>query len=48
MDVQQRLSDLGAHTQENLSGIRTIQAMVQEDNEIQRFAQTNQAYADAF
>ena len=47
-DVQQRLSDLGAHTQENLSGIRTIQAMVQEDNEIQRFAKTNQAYADAF
>ena len=47
-DVQERLSDLGAHTQENLSGIRTIQAMVQEDNEIKRFAKTNQAYADAF
>ena len=40
-DVQERLSDLGAHTQENLSGIRTIQAMVQEDNEIKRFAKTN-------
>ena len=37
-EVQQRLSDLGNHTQENLSGIRTIQAMVQEENEIQRFA----------
>ncbi|MEQ8860041.1 MAG: ABC transporter ATP-binding protein [Pseudomonadales bacterium] len=47
-DVQDRLSDLGAHVQENLSGIRTIQAMVQEDNEIARFAGTNQAYADAF
>lgn len=47
-DVQDRLSDLGAHVQENLSGIRTIQAMVQEDNEIHRFAGTNQAYADAF
>ncbi len=47
-DVQDRLSDLGAHVQENLSGIRTIQAMVQEENEIQRFAGTNQAYADAF
>ena len=47
-DVQERLSDLGAHTQENLSGIRTIQAMVQEDSEIKRFAKTNQAYADAF
>lgn len=47
-DVQDRLSDLGAHVQENLSGIRTIQAMVQEDNEIRRFAATNQSYADAF
>ena len=47
-DVQDRLSDLGAHVQENLSGIRTIQAMVQEDNEIARFTKTNQAYADAF
>jgi len=46
--VQDRLSDLGTHTQENLSGIRTIQAMVQEDNEIARFAVTNQAYADVF
>ena len=47
-DVQDRLSDLGAHVQENLSGIRTIQAMVQEENEIARFDKTNQAYADAF
>jgi ATP-binding cassette subfamily B protein len=46
--VQDRLSDLGTHTQENLSGIRTIQAMVQEENEIARFASTNQAYADVF
>ena len=47
-DMQDRLSDLGAHVQENLSGIRTIQAMAQENNEIARFAHTNQAYADAF
>jgi ATP-binding cassette subfamily B protein len=47
-DVQDRLSDLSSHVQENLSGIRTIQAMVQEDNEIARFGRTNQAYADAF
>ncbi len=47
-DVQDRLSDLGTHVQENLSGIRTIQAMVQEEPEIRRFAATNQAYADAF
>ena len=46
--VQERLSDLGTHVQENLSGIRTIQAMAQEDNEIARFSVTNQQYADAF
>jgi ATP-binding cassette, subfamily B, multidrug efflux pump len=46
--VQDRLSDLGAHVQENLSGIRTIQAMVQEEHEIRRFGRTNQDYADAF
>lgn len=47
-EVQDRLSDLGAHTQENLSGIRTIQAMVQEEHEIERFSRTNQNYANAF
>jgi len=47
-DVQDRMSDLAAHVQENLSGIRTIQAMVQEDNEIERFLGTNQAYSNAF
>jgi ATP-binding cassette subfamily B protein len=46
--VQDRMSDLGSQVQENLSGIRTIQAMVQEDNEIARFAATNQQYANAF
>ena len=47
-DMQGCLSNLGARVQENLSGIRTIQAMVQEDNEIARFARANQAYANAF
>ena len=47
-NMQDRLSDLGAQVQENLSGIRTIQAMAQEDNEISRFARTSQSYADAF
>lgn len=47
-EVQERLSQLSTHTQENLSGIRTIQAQVQEDNEIERFWQTNDAYASAF
>jgi len=46
--VQERLSDLSAHTQENLSGIRTVQAQGQEENEIKRFWQTNDSYAQAF
>lgn len=46
--VQNRLSDLAAFTQENLAGIRTIQAMAQEENEIARFGDTNQDYANAF
>ncbi len=47
-EVQERLSDIGTHTQENLSGIRTIQALVQEENEINNFSKTNQRYANAF
>jgi ATP-binding cassette subfamily B protein len=47
-DVQDRMSDLADHVQENLSGIRTIQAMVQEENEVSRFLDTNQAYSNAF
>ncbi|MEM9744514.1 MAG: ABC transporter ATP-binding protein [Pseudomonadota bacterium] len=46
--VQEGLSTLSDQVQENLSGIRTIQAMVQEDNEIRRFAGTNDTYAQAF
>ena len=46
--MQDRLSDLASHTQENLSGIRTIQAQAQEENEIKRFWQTNNAYSAAF
>ena len=46
--LQQRLSDLSTHTQENLSGIRTVQAQVQEANEIRRFGKTNDEYAKAF
>lgn len=46
--VQHELSNLGAHVQENLSGIRTIQAMAQEDYEMERFDTANQRYADAF
>lgn len=46
--VQKRLSELAGHVQENLSGIRTVQAMVQEENEIRRFRQTNDSYGRAF
>ena len=46
--VQESLSELAAHTQENLSGIRTIQAQAQEENEIKRFFRTNDQYAGAF
>ena len=47
-DLQARLSQLSQHTQENLSGIRTVQAQAQEENEIKRFLVTNEAYAEAF
>lgn len=47
-EVQQKLSELSEHTQENLSGIRTIQAQVQEENEVARFWETNNEYANAF
>lgn len=46
--MQDQLGSLGALVQENLSGIRTIQAMVQEENEIRRFQKANQEYANAF
>ncbi len=47
-EVQERLSSLASHTQENLSGIRTVQAQAQEESEIKRFWSTNNAYAKAF
>ncbi len=46
--VQERLSDLATFTEENLSGIRTIQAMAQEDRAIARFQESNLAYGRAF
>ncbi len=47
-EVQERLSGLSSHVQENLGGIRTVQAMAQEQNEIGRFWETNDAYGRAF
>ena len=46
--VQERLSALGSHVQENLSGIRTVQAMALERQELARFDDRNQDYTDAF
>ncbi len=46
--MQEGLSALTTHTQENLSGIRTVQAQAQEQNEIKRFWVTNDQYATAF
>ncbi|XOV88818.1 MAG: ABC transporter ATP-binding protein [Pseudomonadota bacterium] len=46
--VQERLSGLSSHVQENLGGIRTVQAQAQEENEIKRFWETNSAYGQAF
>jgi len=46
--VQQGFSELSEHTQENLNGIRTVQAQVQEDAEINRFEKTSSKYADSY
>lgn len=44
--VQEGFSDLSTFVQENLNGIRTVQAMAQEDEEINRFKNVNQNFAD--
>ncbi len=46
--VQENLSALSSLVQENLGGIRTVQAQAQEDNEIRRFGGVNENYAEAF
>ena len=45
---QEALADVTAFTQENLNGIRTIQAMAQEENEIQRFKESSSTYIKKF
>ena len=42
------LATLTSFTQENLNGIRTIQAMAQEDQEIDRFRRASTRYAQKF
>ncbi len=45
---QEALATLTAFTQENLNGIRTIQAMAQEEEEIERFRVSSTRYAQKF
>lgn len=45
---QEALADVTAFTQENLNGIRTIQAMAQEDHEIGRFRESSSLYIKKF
>ncbi len=44
--VQEGFSELSTFVQENLNGIRTVQAMAQEQEEINRFGNVNQDFAD--
>lgn len=44
--VQEGFSSLSTFVQENLNGIRTVQAMAQEAEEVERFQVINQKYAD--
>ncbi len=44
--VQEGFAGLSTFVQENLNGIRTVQAMAQEEREIERFALVNQDFAD--
>jgi ATP-binding cassette subfamily B protein len=44
-DQQEAMAEVTAFTQENLNGIRTIQAMAQEDQEIARFNEVSTHYA---
>jgi ATP-binding cassette subfamily B protein len=44
--VQEGFSGLSTFVQENLNGIRTVQAMAQEDEEINRFSAVNAEFAE--
>lgn len=48
LSVQEGFADLSEYVQENLNGIRTIQALAQEDAEVKRFSKLNDHYADAY
>ena len=46
--VQEGFASLSEQVQENLNGIRTVQALVQEEHEIERFDAVNLDYATRF
>jgi ATP-binding cassette, subfamily B, multidrug efflux pump len=46
--VQEGFSDLSEQVQGNLYGIRTVQALVQEQNEIARFDRVNDEYVERY
>lgn len=45
---QEALATVTSFTQENLNGIRTIQAMAQEEHEVERFRRASTVYAQKF
>ena len=47
-EQQEAMARVTSFTQENMNGIRTIQAMAQEDHEIERFNQASTTYAKKF
>jgi ATP-binding cassette subfamily B protein len=44
--IQEQLSEMSAVAQEALAGVRVVRAYGQEDTELERFRQANQAYLD--
>ncbi len=46
-NVDNRLGDLSARLQENVSGVQVVRAFAREDYEMERFDESNRAYYDA-
>lgn len=45
-DIQQRLAEMTATLQENITGIRVVKAFAREDDEIEKFGRDNWRYLD--
>ncbi|MEK6601462.1 MAG: ABC transporter ATP-binding protein, partial [Candidatus Binatota bacterium] len=46
LKVQQQMSELSSHVQENISGMHVVKAYTQEENQIRQFAGLNQDYQE--